>query len=234
MTTKRHSRDTSKAKGASQVEGHAASHRGGSLDVDERGLGFERVVFFSDAVFAIAITLLALEIHVGEIADALIDAELPRKLLEVWPQVLGYAIGFSVIGAFWLSHHTLFSYIKRYDRRLIWLNLFFLATIAISPFPTTVIGEYGFHQPAQIFYALCVGVTGLAKEILWWYASYNHRLLDPALDAQTIRQVTLRGLIVPLAFLLSIPFTWLGPVPPIVLWILIPFVSSALTRRTGS
>lgn len=200
-------------------------------DAEERGLGFERVVFFSDAVFAIAITLLAIEIHVGEIAEEVVDVELPQHLWAAWPQVLAYLIGFSVIGAYWVSHHRLFSYIKRYDYRLIWLNLLFLSLIAISPFPTNVIGEYGFHQPAQIFYALSVSVTGFAKVLVWWYASHDRRLVDSNLDAHTIRQVTMRGLIVPVVFLLSVPFTWFGPVLPMAIWLATPFAAGAITRR---
>lgn len=201
--------------------------------LDEGTLGFERIVFFSDAVFAIAITLLALEIRLGEIPDALVDTQFVQKLWELGPEVFSFFLGFSVIGAYWISHHRIFGYIKRYDPQLIWLNLLFLALIAISPFPTSVIGEYGNHQPAQIFYALCVSIAGLAKALMWWYACHNHRLISEDLDKKVIRQITLRGLVFPILFLVSIPFTWFGPVIPIIIWALTPAVSSLVARLTA-
>ena len=202
-------------------------------NLNEGTLGFERIVFFSDAVFAIAITLLALEIRLGEIPDALVDTQFVQKLWELWPEVFGFFLGFSVIGAYWISHHRMFRYIKRYDSNLMWLNLLFLALIAISPFPTSVISAYGQHQPAQIFYALCVSIAGLTKALLWWYACHNHRLISKDLDKKVIRQITLRGLVFPILFLISIPFTWLGPVIPIVIWALTPAATSLVARLTA-
>lgn len=227
MATKQHSQSGQTKR--VNVE-HSAKH--GDVDeAKELGLGFERIVFFSDAVFAIAITLLALEIHVGEIADNLVDVELPGRLLELWPLLLGYFLGFSVIGGFWAAHHRLFNYFRRYDGKLIVLNLLFLALIALSPFPANVIGEYGLHQSAQIFYAASVSLTGFLWYFIWLYASRHDFLTDPAVgDWHRLHEGT-RGLFVPLAFLFSIPFTWLGPVVPILIWVAAPFASSLLLQR---
>jgi uncharacterized membrane protein len=224
MTTTKHPSVVKPSKSIAPVQSSETADEG------EKGLGFERIVFFSDAVFAIAITLLALEIQVGEIADARVNVELPQRLLELWPQLLGFLLGFFVIGSYWVAHHMIFGYIQRYDRRLITLNMLFLALIALSPFPNNVIGEYGLHQPAQIFYALSMSVTGFTRALLWGYASYNHRLIDPALDQRMIRQIHWRGLVVPVAFLLSIPFTWMNPVVPIVIWVVAPSISVMLSR----
>jgi uncharacterized membrane protein len=91
----------------------------------EKAIDFERIVLFSDAVFAIAITLLALEVRVPEVdADAL-----PQALLGLLPEIGVYALSFLIVGLYRVSHHHIFRYIVRYDYTLIWLNIFFLLCI---------------------------------------------------------------------------------------------------------
>ena len=93
----------------------------------------DRIVFFSDAVFAIAITLLVLDIQVPEILERLVDERLPERLLELWPKYLSYVHSFLVILMYWMAHHSTFTAIKRYDRGLIWLNSLFLMCVAFLP-----------------------------------------------------------------------------------------------------
>ena len=92
------------------------------VESDEDGVNFERVVFFSDTVFAIAITLLALEIRLPEVE---VDA-LPQAILALLPEIAVYALSFLIVGVYWVSHHRMFQYIVRYDYTLIWLNLFYV------------------------------------------------------------------------------------------------------------
>lgn len=179
-------------------------------------LGLERIVFFSDAVIAIAITLLAIDIRLPNLEH---ETRLVPVLLGLWPRYLSYAISFLVIGTYWIAHHNMFEHINRYTPQLIWLNLLFLLCVAFTPFPTAVVGEYGTQISAQIFYAGSVVVTGLVKLILWWYASHNRRLLEPVTTAAQIRAISSRGLVTPLVFLISIPFAFVHPAAPIILWI---------------
>ena len=179
-------------------------------------LGLERIVFFSDAVIAIAITLLAIEIRLPPLEDG---ARLVPALWALWPSYLSFAISFLVIGTYWIAHHNMFEHIDRYTPTLIWLNLFFLLCVAFTPFPTAIVGEYGMLAGAQIFYAGSVVVTGVVKLILWWYAAHNRRLLEPETTDAQIRAVTVRGFVTPAVFLISIPFALVHPAIPIVLWI---------------
>ena len=91
-----------------------------------------RIVNFSDAVFAIAITLLIPDIRVPEIPEDLVAEELPAQLLALWPKYFGYVLGFVVINSFWNIHHSIFSAIRGYDRGLIWLNSLFLMFVALE------------------------------------------------------------------------------------------------------
>src|SRR5205814_10283105 len=91
----------------------------------EVSAALERLIFLSDGVFAIAITLLVLEINVPEIPSALQNAQLSGTLLGLWRPIATYALSFIIVSIYWMTHQRYFSYIKRSDPVLIWLNIFF-------------------------------------------------------------------------------------------------------------
>jgi uncharacterized membrane protein len=173
-------------------------------------VGLERLVFFSDAVFAIAITLLALEIHLPVAASDLSDRQLLASLLQIWPKYLSFIISFFVIGNFWIAHHYRFSLITRYDNRLLLLNLLVLMSIAFIPFPTSVFSENG-NRTATIFYALSIAMTGLLSAILWWYASQGNRLIKKEFDPRLARRNLFSILTIPTIFFLSVGLAFVNP-----------------------
>jgi uncharacterized membrane protein len=189
---------------------------------DQDKLGLERLIFFSDAVFAIAATLLALDLRLPSSGDSTINAQLLDQLLGLWPKYLAYLVSFMAIGTFWVGHHRRFRLIMRYDRGLLTLNLLFLMVIAFVPFPTSVISETG-NRTATIFYALTMALGGLMLAILWWYASWHNRLTDPRLGARKTRREFVPMLLTVGLFVLSIGlafldenlarFSWLLVVP---------------------
>ena len=183
-------------------------------------MGLERLIFFSDAVFAIAITLLALEIRLpGEIAQEG-NMELLQNLLVIWPKYLGYVVSFLAIGNFWVIHHRQYRYIERYDTRLMFINLLVLMAVAFIPFPTSVISENG-NRTATILYALSASLVGLLSTGLWIYASYKRRLVAPDLETSIIRRGVSRNLIAPVIFLCSIGLAYIDPDLAKFSWILI-------------
>jgi len=183
-------------------------------------LGLERLVFFSNAVFAIAITLLALEIRLPSLEGTLTNDQLLQALLAIWPKYFSYALSFLVIGAFWMGHHRKFRFILRYDTNLVLLNILLLMGIAFIPFPTAVLGENG-NRTATIFYALIMAIAGLLNVAVWVYASHHNRLIEPNFTLQQRRRETLRTLVVPGVFLLSIGLAFINPVIAIYSWLLI-------------
>ncbi len=182
--------------------------------------GLERLVFFSDAVFAIAVTLLALEIRLPEDAGGLSNLQLFKSLIAIWPKYLSFFISFLVIGNFWIAHHHRYRYIQRYDTRLMLLNLFVLMSIAFIPFSTAVISENG-NRTATIFYALSISATGLLSALLWLYASWKNRLLKATFNGELARRTLLSILSVPAVFLLSIGLAFINPDLAKFSWILI-------------
>ncbi len=180
-------------------------------------LGLERIIFFSDAVFAIAITLLALELRVPDIPLNQ-AAELPQRLIEMTPKFVSYLLSFLIIGSYWITHHRDFQFIQHYDRRLIWINLLLLMFVAFLPFPTAMLGNYPATQFTVTFYAATLAATGFSKSLLWWYASRGHRLIDPALDPLLISHIIRRSLITPFVFLFSIIVAIFNPLVAMWSW----------------
>ncbi len=105
----------------------------------ESGTDIERTVFFSDAVFAIAITLLALELQVPQIPERVAAAELTSALVELRPKFFSFVVSFWVIGFYWLAHHRIFHHVRAYDRGMLLINLLFLMWIVLMPFSASLI-----------------------------------------------------------------------------------------------
>ncbi len=185
---------------------------------DEQGL--ERIVFFSDAVFAIAITLLALEIRLPSLPESAGNGELLAALAGLWPRYLSYIISFLAIGMMWMAHHRTFRHLRRYDERLMLLNILFLLLIGFLPFPTAVIGEFG-NRVGTLFYAGAMSGAGLMFALLWWSANSQGRLVERPLPKAEFRRVWLRVLWTPAVFLLSMPLAFWSPDAAKFSWLLI-------------
>lgn len=173
----------------------------------------ERLIFLSDGVFAIAITLLVLEITLPQLPGGFMrqEQDLPSKLFALWPQIATYALSFMIVSVYWTTHQRVFHYITRVDNILTWLNILFLLSVAFLPVPTNVLGRYGEHGAAVRFYAVCLMVTGLIILALWWYATSDHRLVDKQLDAALIRHHQERALIGLVVLVLCIGLSYLNP-----------------------
>lgn len=188
--------------------------------VEKDEMGMERLVFFSDAVFAIAITLLALEIRLPKDITHASNTELLQSLFSIWPKYLGYMISFLSIGNFWVIHHRQYRYIERYDTRLMFINLLVLMSVAFIPFTTAVISENG-NRIATILYALSASMVGLLSTLLWVYASYKCRLVAPDMEPAVVHRGVVRNLIAPTIFFFSIGLSYVDPDLAKFSWILI-------------
>jgi uncharacterized membrane protein len=193
-------------------------------------MGLERAVFFSDAVFAIAITLLVIDLRLPEAAEAAGEAGVAALLGEMVPRFIGFGVSFAVIGTFWLAHWRRFGYVQRVDERLLWLNLLLLAFIALLPFPTAVISARGDDPGAVILYVAVVAAAGAAGTACWGYAQ-RAGLLLPGLPRDYIRLSALRGLVVPIVMVASLPLLLAGDHLVEWSWLLIIPAQIAVNRR---
>ncbi len=185
----------------------------------------ERLVFFSDAVFAIAITLLVIEIHqpdnVGDGAGATLEA-----LARLLPSFIGYAVSFAVIGAFWAGHHRAFCMAARLGPGIIFWNLMLLGAIAFMPFVTSFMsGNYAKTAPSAVYWGWMLLTALLNLRV-------NSLATGPAMRAANVTaeaaaDVPRRSRAVALAALTALALSqlkpWLGPagMATIPLWLLI-------------
>jgi uncharacterized membrane protein len=132
---------------------------------DRTEFQLERITLFSDAVFAIAITLLIIEIKVPELHEKSNHAAFVA-LLWLIPQFVGFFIGFFVIATYWAAHHRIFRFVRRYDDGLIWLNVFFLLSIVLMPFTSAYYGEYPMLRVPFVLYCASVIGTGLLQMLM--------------------------------------------------------------------
>lgn len=144
----------------------------GVMDVD-------RIASFSDAVFAVAITLLILNIDVPSIPKSMAEKDLGPAVRALWPSFMIFILSFVIIGFFWIFHHRLFRFVEKHDTVFIWLNMFFLMCIVFMPFASDMIGEYGGTEIGTIIYAASWAVTSAVMAVLWWYAAHFRSLVSP-------------------------------------------------------
>lgn len=202
------------------------------IDIEQRhpeepSLELERIIFFSDAVIAIAITLLAVQIG---LPTGVTLETLPDEIFRLVPQFGIYAMSFLIIGNYWIIHHRVFQNIRKYDSRLIWLNVLFLLFIAFLPVPSNIFGRYPTQQSAIIFFDACLFFVGMTQTAIWWYASSGHRLLIKTFSPYLIRWGMIRSLVPPAVMLLSIVLTYISTTAAVLSWVLIWIGYVALNR----
>jgi len=147
-----------------------------------------RLEAFSDGVFAIAITLLVLDLHVPDVGDG----SLAHALWRQWPADASYVVSFLTIGIIWVNHHNVFRHLERCDRRLLLLNVLMLLTVALIPYPTALISHYA-RTPnataAAVFYGAVMVVMAIFFNAIWHY-SIRSGLLAAGADQREVSGIT--------------------------------------------
>jgi uncharacterized membrane protein len=213
-----------------------ATHSDSALDHHDRSeFQLERLILFTDAVFAIAITLLVIEIRVPELHHAT-EADAVQGLLQLVPKFIGFFISFFVIAIYWVAHHRIFRFVRRLDNRLIWTNLFFLLGIVLMPFTTAYQSEYSLLRTPWILYSINIILVGIMQVRLQTYLrnrahglTLAHEHAHPDLDV-------FRPLTSPLVFLCSILLSffvapWMVRLVPAVAFPLLGLLHGRRHRR---
>jgi len=196
----------------------------------DHGLEFERVLFFSDAVFAIAITLLVIEIRLPPLPERPTNADLLAAIGTIMPSIFAYALSFATIGLYWLAHWRRYRYVVRVDDRMVALNLVLLGLIAFIPFPTAMIGEYGDVAVPVVVYAVSLSAAGLVGSLTWLYA-WRTDLITHDVPGRYVRSAAMRGIAVPMVMLGSLALLpVIGPAGVETSWLLIIPVQLVINR----
>jgi TMEM175 potassium channel family protein len=195
--------------GSDAQPGFAAYERG----TDE----FSRVLAFSDAVFAIAMTLLVVGIAVPTFADHGDVGELADALNDLVPSFVSFFISFAVIGRYWAAHHQFCAGLARVDRGLVAINLVYLAFIAFLPFPTALLGNY-FENPLSVaMYAVMVAIISGLEVVLFRHA-YRGGLLREAMPEDVYRWGVMQSISPVVFFLASVPVAFVSTTLAVVVW----------------
>jgi uncharacterized membrane protein len=194
-----------------------------------------RLEAFSDGVFAIAITLLVLEISVPEGSED----DLLRAVLDEWPSYFAYLVSFATIGAIWLVHTVITEYLSGADSILVRLNLLLLMLVSFMPFPTRLLAEYNGEDAERVsttIYGLNLLLTAVVVSVLWRYA-VRERLVRPDATDEDVRSLTnrltpgLAGYVGFIALGILLPNVAVLGYLAIALYIIVPF--SLFRRRSA-
>jgi uncharacterized membrane protein len=149
-----------------------------------------RIEAFSDGVFAIAITLLVLDLKVPLPEGSVSTARLEAVLLNQWPAYLAFLTSFIAILIMWVNHHALFKLVARSDTLFMFANGFLLLVVTAVPFPTSLVADYLTTPAAGLAVAVYAGVfvvSGISFNLLWFWAAYNHHLLKSTVSPAQVR-----------------------------------------------
>jgi uncharacterized membrane protein len=186
-------------------------------DPGERRFDYDRTVALSDGVFAIALTLLVLNIGAPALNSAQ-QSTLGSRLLDHGSEFFSYALGFAVIGLLWVRHHTFYRGIDRIDTALTVMNLVYLGFVAFLPYPTRILGLYGHQSAAVIMYAATAATVSIIARVKTIHAVRSGLLTDAGKREVARRQ---GWAIVPAVFLLSIPIALVSTSAALYSWLLI-------------
>ncbi len=213
-----------------RTNGEQMTVPGGDRERSARSL--DRLVFFSDAVVAIAITLLVIELHLPDLGPHPSDADLRSALAGLAPQIGSVVLSFVVIAVWWATHHRFFASVVRLDSPLLVLDLAFLGAIAFLPFPTNILGQTTTLPTAVALYAATNALIGYLVVAMRQHAD-RADLLATDIDLGLYRGRTVRSLMTPTVFLISIPIAFVSGQLAAWSWNLVWVLIIVLRRLRG-
>jgi uncharacterized membrane protein len=199
-------------------------------EVHNEKFQLERIALFSDAVFAIAITLLIIDIKVPEIkANSITDKDLLHILIGNIPSFIGFLISFFVIGLNWMDHHRLFGFVEHSSNKLLFNNLLFLLPIVIMPFSTSFLAHYNNYAgiltlklPIAV-YMITICMTGFFNFNLWRIIGNPKNKLSHNMNKTILSYNYTRTLIVPIVFIFAFLMSYINMwITNIIVYTLLP------------
>jgi uncharacterized membrane protein len=191
----------------------------------------EHVISFSDAIFAFAITLMALSIDIPDLPSNLTQSELLDKLYDLFPQFESYIISFAVIAIFWVSYHQVFNHIKGSHIIMVYLNLLFLLLITLLSLSTSLVINYGGYHIPYIIYSIMVILTSSLLAMIWWHATKDKLLIDKNLHQFYIKGVMINLISIPLVFTVSIIISFVNLDIAEYFWLVIAPLNIAIKQK---
>jgi uncharacterized membrane protein len=166
-------------------------------------IGKHRIEALSDGIFAIVMTLLILELHVPNLPPTAPNVEVTPALIALWPKFVSYLVTFVSLGVFWIGHHIMYHAVRRADRTLLWLNIFFFMFVSLLPFSTSVLNAFPRAFVAPFLFGANLAIIGWLLFFQWIYVNSQPDMLAPFVSAEYRSTVKFRMLVVPVVTTLT-------------------------------
>ena len=187
-------------------------------------LGKNRIEALSDGIFAIAMTLLVLELHIPDLPPNAPNVQVAPALFKLWPKFLTYAVSFISLGVYWIGHHNMYHAIRRSDRVLLWLNILFFMFVSLLPFSTSFLNAFRQTQVAPLFLGANLTSIGWLLYLQWAYASAQPEMVAGFVTPAYRTLVRSRFLMIPIvATLTMLVCFWSANILLAVYAVLLPF-----------
>ncbi len=166
-----------------------------------------RIETLVDGIFAIALTLLVLNLSIPQLTNSMSNIAVEDYLLGLIPNLFTYALSFVILAIFWRINHQQFYRIKRADSLLLWITIIWLLFVALVPFSTSLMGGYGETQAANIFFNVNLLLIGTFSGLIWYYAT-RKGFVDKKLAHEKILEINKLSLILPIVAIIAIGMTF--------------------------
>ena len=190
----------------------------------ERGITVSRLTTLTGGIFAISMTLLFWTINLPGTGKALAPMTVRSFFTDQFQEFFNCAVSFLLLANFWIMHHQQFHYIKRTERRHMWINLIILMFTALVPFSTSLVGDYPRQTIPAFFFASNMFILGMLFLCNWMYATKEYRLIGPSLDIKHIKLIRRRSLVLPLVGLLAMVMAVVYPLASLYVFLLVPVI----------
>jgi uncharacterized membrane protein len=187
---------------------------------------------FGDAVFAFAITFMAISIQIPDLSSNLSEAEVTGKILQLLPQFEIYLYSFIIIGIFWVKYHLIFNKIKDSQSVMVWLNLLFLFFVTLVSFGTTLRLGNDIYISTFVLYALILTITSILLSLIWLIAIRNNLVIDESMTKTQKKLNLLQGVIPAFIFASSIGVAFINLQTAQYVWILVIPAQLFIKKRT--
>jgi uncharacterized membrane protein len=181
----------------------------------------QRVEMLADGIFAIAMTLLVLELRVPSLPPSATPGEVARALLQAWPKFAAYAGSFFTLGILWIGHHNHFHYMRRADRPFLWINIFYLMCVGFLPYCTALLGSFIWNRTAAVMYGCSLVLAGSTLYVEWRYAAARGLLSEEATPA-VVHSMGNRILIGLAGYAAAVLIAFVSPPVCLAIYVLIP------------
>ncbi len=184
-----------------------------------------RVETLCDGIFAIAMTLLVVSFNdLARWPAIMNEAQVRKEILDLLPDFAYYVQSFIILGAFWVEHHHQFQYIKHVDLTLLFINIFAFMFVALIPFSTMVVGDYGHTRIAAMLFEINLLISGALFCVHWIYAAKKPGIANERLDSKTVNFYIRKNLVVPIISAIAIGISIINPQVGSSMYFVVPII----------